>query len=201
MSDCEQIAQVTHDKWANVSDSLRLLRTNERMSKLFVFFEQITHFLFCSQKMSNSVKKFGKIVFFVHFYNFFEVFKKAKVLLIPSEQIAQVAQEKWVTMSHSFRSLRRNQQLWANRSGHSPKTSKWANRSLFEQIAHLLTFLAKNERFSPKFDERSPNPAPSPAHRSSPPSSLTCPPSPHLSQPPPLSLISPPSSLIPLLFS
>ena len=29
-----------------------------------------------------------------------------------------------------------------------------------ERIAHLLTFLAKNERFAPKFDERIPNPAP-----------------------------------------
>ena len=97
------------------------------------------------------------------------------------ERISQVAHDKWANMSDSLRSLRRNVRSWANRSGCSVKMSKWTNRSLFEQIAHSLTFLAKNERseirwansqhcilftflakkerFPPKFDERSPNPA------------------------------------------
>ena len=35
------------------------------------------------------------------------------------EQFAQVAQDKWATVSESLRSLRTNEQLWANRSGHS----------------------------------------------------------------------------------
>ena len=38
MSNCERIAQVPHDKWANVSNSLRLLRTNEPMSESLSFF-------------------------------------------------------------------------------------------------------------------------------------------------------------------
>ena len=32
MSDCERIAQVAQDKWATMSNSLRSLRGNERMS-------------------------------------------------------------------------------------------------------------------------------------------------------------------------
>ena len=75
------------------------------------------------------------------------------------ERISQVAHDKWANMSDSLRSLRRNVRSWANRSGRSLKMSKWTNRSLFEQIAHLLTFLAKKEQFAPKFDERIPNPA------------------------------------------
>ena len=43
MSDCEQIAQVAHDKWANVSNLLRSLRTNERIT---LFFEQIKSLIF-----------------------------------------------------------------------------------------------------------------------------------------------------------
>ena len=36
MSDCERIAQVAHDKWANVSVSLWSLRTNERIAWFFL---------------------------------------------------------------------------------------------------------------------------------------------------------------------
>ena len=36
MSDCEQIAQVAHDKWATISDSLRLLMINERIANFFL---------------------------------------------------------------------------------------------------------------------------------------------------------------------
>ena len=71
MSDSERITEVFHDKWANVSDSLRLLRTNERMSKWHSFFEQITHFLFCSQKMSNLLNKIRKNVFLGKFVTVF----------------------------------------------------------------------------------------------------------------------------------
>ena len=105
MSDCEQIAQVVHEKWANVSDLLRLLTTNE-------WFAQ---------------KKSKKIVFFVRFIQLFEVKKSfahsfwAKWVnclrslrtnerpwairsrsLIPSERperIAQVAHQKWAIRS------------------------------------------------------------------------------------------------------
>ena len=34
MRDCEQFAQIAQDKWATVSDSLRSLMINERMSDL-----------------------------------------------------------------------------------------------------------------------------------------------------------------------
>ena len=136
MSDCERIAQVAHDKWSNVRDSLRSLRTNERLAR---FFEKIAHFLLRSQKMSSSLKKIRKNRISCMFFTvFFEVFKKANYSLIPS----QVAQDKWATV----RSLRRNERSWTNHSGRLPTVREWANRSLFEQIAHLLTFL--NQKMS-----------------------------------------------------
>ena len=75
MSDCEQIAQVAHVKRATGSESLRSLMTNDQqwaihsgsfmiiewMSKSLIFSEQIAYLLFsvfCSQKTSNSHKKF-----------------------------------------------------------------------------------------------------------------------------------------------
>ena len=82
MSNCEQIAQVAQEKWAIVSDMLRSIRTNDQIAQ---FFEQITDFLFRSPKMSDSLKK-------IVFEKFFK-FKKAKVLIIPSERFAQVAQK------------------------------------------------------------------------------------------------------------
>ena len=126
MSDCEQIAQVAHDKWANVSDLLRSLRTNEQMSKKLSFFKQIAHFLFCSQKMSDSLKKIRKNRFFTFSQFFLKFLKKAKDSLIPSERtwaicsgrsegmsdrerFAQVAHQKNERMSKSLT-------FWANRS-------------------------------------------------------------------------------------
>ena len=53
------------------------------------------------------------------------------------EQIAQVAHQKWATMSDSLRSLRGNERLWVNCSGW------WANEWIahfFERIVHLLIF-------------------------------------------------------------
>ena len=137
------ITQMAQDKWANVSDLTRLLRTNERLW---------ANRSGCSYKMSKYEQfaryfEFEKIVFLYILTFLCEVFKNAKDLLIPSEQseqIAQVAQVKWVTVS--------------DRSGRSPKMSEWANHPLFEQIAHLLTFLANNERFASKLDEQISNP-------------------------------------------
>ena len=45
------------------------------------------------------------------------------------EQIAQVAQRKWATLSESLRSLKTNERPWAIRSGRSEEMSKWAIRS------------------------------------------------------------------------
>ena len=70
MSDCELIAQVAHDKWAIVSDLLRSLRSNEQMSESLGLSKLLIS-LFRSQKMSYSLKKFEKIIFFNVFYSFF----------------------------------------------------------------------------------------------------------------------------------
>ena len=67
-------------------------------------------------------------------------------------EFAQIAQFKWATVSSSLRSLRTNEQLWANRSGRScqksdceqiaqvahQKWAMWANRK-------SLRLLTKNE--------------------------------------------------------
>ena len=53
----EQIPQVAHQKWATVSESLRSLTKNERMSESLVFFEQIAYALIFSQKLSDSLRK------------------------------------------------------------------------------------------------------------------------------------------------
>ena len=176
MSKCERFAQVTqdkwatvrellrslmtnvaHDKWVNVSDSLRSLRTNEWIDR---FFEQIDHFYLSLTKNKRLAQK--KIFFNHIFCTFFTVFfKKQKICSFLLSEV-----------SESLRLLRTNKRPQAICSGRSEgmsdreqiaqvsnqKMSKWANHSLFEQIAHLLTFLAKNERFAPKFDERIPNP-------------------------------------------
>ena len=98
MSDREQIPQVTQDKWATVSDSLRLLMINERMRA--------------------SLKNFGlkksKILFFSVFYiSFFnlknERFAHSLFFGERCEQFAQVANQKWVTMSELLRSLTKNE--------------------------------------------------------------------------------------------
>ena len=52
LSDREQIAQVAHDKWMTLSDSLRSLMINERMSDL----------------LNNCWLKTSKILFFSKFY-------------------------------------------------------------------------------------------------------------------------------------
>ena len=53
---CEQIAQVAHQKWETMSDSLRSLMINEQIARFI--FEWIARLLFCSQKLSNSLKFF-----------------------------------------------------------------------------------------------------------------------------------------------
>ena len=74
------------------------------------------------------------------------------------EQIAQVAHQKWATMSDSLRLLTKNEQPWANCSGRSPKMSnheriaqvahqKWANRLLFWANRSFAHFFAKKRAF------------------------------------------------------
>ena len=106
------------------------------MRKSLVFL-WIAHSHLRSQKTAIRSKKSKRNVFFVRVLQFFlNKFFLAKDSLIPSEQcerIAQVAQDKWATVNDSLRSFRINEQSWVNRSGRSPKMSKWANRSFFSQ--------------------------------------------------------------------
>ena len=60
MSDCEQIAQVTHDKRATVNDLLRGLMIKEWMSKSLVF---LSESLIRLQKRAIGSKNLNKIVF------------------------------------------------------------------------------------------------------------------------------------------
>ena len=75
------------------------------------------------------------------------------------EQIAQIAHQKWATMSDSLTLLRGNERSRANRSGHSPKMSKWVNRSFFWGNHSSAHFWAKNKWFAQKTDERILSPA------------------------------------------
>ena len=77
ISDRERIAQVAHDT-----------RVNERIA---CFFEQISHSLFCSQKMSDS-PNFLKIksYLYVHFLKVF--FYRASHSLFFGEQCERIAQ-------------------------------------------------------------------------------------------------------------
>ena len=74
------------------------------------------------------------------------------------ERIAQVAHQKWVTMSDLLRSLRGNERLWANCSGCSPKMSEWVIRSCFWGNRSVAHFWAKSGRFAWKTDEQIPSP-------------------------------------------
>ena len=163
-------AQIAQDKWVNVSNLFRSLRTNERLwvncsgrawqiSK-FERFAQVTQdkwaneqiagffwancsfFSFVYTKLAIRSKKFEKSYVLYDFTVFWSWKKKKKIrsFFLSSEQIAQVAQDKCATVSDSLTSLRRNEWLWANRSGRSPKMSERAYCSLFEQMAHMLTF-------------------------------------------------------------
>ena len=55
------------------------------------------------------------------------------------ERFAQIAQDKWATVSESLRLLRGNERLWAIRSGRSEEMS---------DVSELLSLLTKNERMS-----------------------------------------------------
>ena len=55
------------------------------------------------------------------------------------ERFAQIAQDKWATLSELLRSLRGNEQLWAIRSGRAEEMSN---------VSESLILLTKNERMS-----------------------------------------------------
>ena len=78
-------------------------------------------------------------------------------------EIAQVAHQKWATVSYLLKPLTNNEQPWANCSGRSPKMSEWVNRSFFsasEQFSHfsrvgnsLIWFPSKSLVFCQKMSE------------------------------------------------
>ena len=146
MSNHEQIAQIAQDKWATVSDSLRLRMINVWMSDL---------------RKKIWLKK-SKILFFCMFYIVFLLKKWA----IGSFSLFWWAMwsnrsgrsPKMSEVSKSLRSLTKNEQPWAIRSGYSEEMSdheriaqvahqKLANERIscfFEGITHSLTvFLGK----------------------------------------------------------
>ena len=146
MSDCEQIAQVTHVKTETMSDSLRLLMINERAARdkwasCSVFFGLL---LFRSQKrvICQKILKL-KSYFLVHFYSFFVSFLKNRA--IRSFLLFYVMSD----VSQSLRSLTKNEryewiaqvahQKWANEQIDYVAHQKWANCSVyFYRITHLL---------------------------------------------------------------
>ena len=125
MSDCEQFSQEAHDKWANeqialffwANCSFALLFTKNKwfaqqnLTKMFFWY------IFC--RFSEKSEWFANFLFFNEW----------------CEQIVQVAHQKWVTMSDSFRSLTKNEQIaglgifslifWGNRWVFA---KKWANQ-------------------------------------------------------------------------
>ena len=129
MSDHERIAQVTQDKWTTMSDLLRSLMINERMSD--------------SQKKF-WLKKYKIFFFCMFFIGFFlkknEWFAHSLFFGERCEQIAQVVHQKWATMSHSLMLLRGNERSWGNRTGCSPKMSE-SLVVLSESLIH--SFLGK----------------------------------------------------------
>ena len=142
MSDCEQIAQ---DKRASCS----------------VFWVNHSFFSFAHKKWATGQKTSYFLYLFTVFLKFL---KKAKDSLIPSElseQIAQVAQDKWATVNNLLTLLRGNERSWANRSLRSEGMS---NHEQITQVTHQkwvnrLFFWAKNEWFTQKTDECIHNPA------------------------------------------
>ena len=135
MRDCERIVQVTHVKKATVSESLRSLKTNERISESFVFSEQITHLLFCSQKPAIFSNFFLTKIKFLK--RFLSIFFKQAICSFP------LFNEGMSNVSESLRSFTKNEWPCGILSGLSPKMSKWANCLFFEQIDHLLIFSQK----------------------------------------------------------
>ena len=149
MSNGERIAQVAHDKWATVSNSLRSLLINEQMSHALKIFWQ----------------KISEILFFSMFYTGFFILKNERFAhyLIFGEwcmQIAQFTHQKWAMwanhsgrsqkmsdVSKSLRSLTKNERPWPIHSGCSPKMSEWANHLFFWVNCSFTLFFAKNKQF------------------------------------------------------
>ena len=132
-------AQIAQDKWANVRDSLRSLRTNEWMwairsgrlgqmgkwANRSVFLSKSLIFSFAHKKWAIHSRK----SYFCSFSSFFAVFFKKSIRFAHSfwakwancsghsgqmsdrERFAQVAQKAWAIVSKLLRSLTKNKQM------------------------------------------------------------------------------------------
>ena len=76
MSDCEQFAQIAQDKWATVSESLRSLRGNERMSnllkKIWLKKSKILFYYVLFKVFKKKFEKMSESLIFAHFLFFGE---------------------------------------------------------------------------------------------------------------------------------
>ena len=173
-------------KWATVSDSLRSLKTNERLwanrsghsyqKSDHEQIAQVTHdkwatvsdslrSLMKNERLSDSLKIFLLksyfLVCFIPVYIFW--FKKITDLFIPSFLMSDVSKSlRLLTINKRCERTAQvaHQQwgMWANHSGRSPKMSKWANRLFFWANGSFTNFFAKNERLAQKTDEQIPSP-------------------------------------------
>ena len=109
MSNRERIAQVAHDKWVIVSDSLRSLMINEQ---------------FAQKNLVKNIKSYFLVCFIYVFYFKNEWFAHSNFLVSDvseslrsiinnewCERIPQVAYQKWATMSNSLRLLTKNERM------------------------------------------------------------------------------------------
>ena len=131
-SDCERIAQIAHDKWATVNNLHRLLMINEQMSISLIFLSESLVRSFALSLTKNerfAQTNLTKMAFFGKFFVSFFLYKKDQFshsLFLMSneseslwlltknercERIAQVAQQKWATMSELLWSLTKNERI------------------------------------------------------------------------------------------
>ena len=138
MRDCEQIAQVAHEKCATVSNLFRSLIKNERLRESLIFSEQIVHSHFWSQQTNHSFKSFWLKSYFLY------IFVKWVICSFPlfnerCERITQFAHQKWATMSNLL------------------TKNEWMSESLVFSANRSFSLFANNEQFAQKTDERIPN--------------------------------------------
>ena len=120
MSDCERIAQVAHDKWANVSVSLWSLRTNERIAWFFLSKSLISLSLTINEQFPQKNSKDCILCTFLTFFKIFLKKQKIRSFLLSA-------------VSESLRSHRTNERLWVIRSGRS---EGMRDRERITQVAH-----------------------------------------------------------------
>ena len=151
MSNCEWFTQITQDKWATVSYSLRSLITKEQPcaivhiahdkwahERIACFLANRSFALLLTKNEQFAQKNWQKL-YFLHIFCTFFSFKKTSDSLIPSFLM--------IDLSKLLRSLTKNKRCERiAQVAHQ----KWANSLVFEQIArflsesHIRSFFSKN---------------------------------------------------------